>query len=76
MVLIGPGYAHYDLKTKVKSNLTEEEREQLMEAVQEVIQERFPGSNLIIDGDEFRANGGFRTWSIGYRYIVQIGFRF
>jgi hypothetical protein len=76
MVLIGPGIGWYDIRTKAEGNLTEEEREQLLDGVTDLLQQRFPGMNIVLDDESFNANGRISTTSIGFRYLLHIGFRF
>jgi hypothetical protein len=76
-VLIGPGVSSYKLSTKVEGDILDPARkEQLLEAVQELISEKFPGMDYVLGENEFDANGRINTWSLGYRYIIHIGFRF
>ena len=76
MVLIGPGLGFYDVKAKLEGNLDEEDKEQLYEALTELITQKFPGMNFVFADDELDGNGALRTTSIGFRYLIHIGFRF
>ncbi len=76
MILIGPGISHYNLKALVDSNLTPEEKEKLYEKINDALEDRFPGYSLIIKEGEFKKNGAVNTVSFGYRYMIQVGFRF
>lgn len=38
--------------------------------------QKFPGMNYVFADKEFNANGVIRTTSIGFRYLVHIGFAF
>jgi hypothetical protein len=76
MVLIGPGISGYDLKAKISGDLTELERENLQEALKQLISQKFPGMNYVFADKEFNGNGVINTTSIGFRYLVHIGFAF
>ena len=76
LLLIGPGVSAYDVKSKFASSLTEAEKEKLRDAVQQVITQRFPGLNYVLGDDELDGNGAMNTTSLGFRYIVHIGFVF
>jgi hypothetical protein len=76
LVLVGPGLSSYNLKTKINGNLKIEEREQLQEALQQLIQQKFPGMNVVMADKSIDASGVLNTWSIGYRYLVHIGYHF
>jgi hypothetical protein len=76
LVLIGPGISSYDLKSKIDGNLTEEEKANLQDALKQTITQKFPGMNYIFAGKEFNGNGTISTTSLGFRYMVHVGFGF
>lgn len=76
MVLIGPGIGWYDIQAKAEGNLSDAERDQVLDALQDLLQQRFPGMNYVLSDKEFNANGRIKTTSIGFRYLIHIGFRF
>lgn len=76
LVLIGPGVSVYKVNAKFGGDLTEEQRAQLREAVQDILTQRFPGMNYVLGDKELNANGALKTTSVGFRYIVHIGFVF
>jgi hypothetical protein len=76
MVLIGPGISTYNLKAKIDGNLTDQERQKLQDVLKQVITQKFPGMNYVFADKEFNANGTLNTTSIGFRYLIHIGFAF
>lgn len=76
LVLIGPGVGFYKINTSTESNLTDEQLEQLHQAIIDKIQEKFPGFNYVFDGKALDSQGSLTTSSLGFRYIVHIGFAF
>ena len=76
LVLVGPGYAIYRYKVKWDTNLSGQSKEQLLDAMQQLLTQKFPGMNYVFADKEFDANGAIRTNSIGYRYMIHIGFAF
>ena len=76
MVLIGPGISGYDLKAKIKGDLTDAERENLQDALKQLISQKFPGMNYVFADHEFNSSGVLNTTSIGFRYLIHIGFAF
>ena len=76
MLLIGPGISAYNVNSKLGSTLTEAEKEQLRDAIQDVLTQRFPGLNYVLGDDELDGNGVLNTTSFGFRYIIHIGFTF
>jgi hypothetical protein len=76
MVLIGPGISSYYLTAKFDGNLNEEDRGQLRDAVQQIITQKFPGMNYVLGDKELNANGILKTWDLGFRYMIHIGYIF
>jgi len=56
--------------------LTAEDEEMLLEKLNEMLQEKFPGSDIMIKGDGFDATKSSWTSTAMLRYIINIGFRF
>lgn len=76
MILIGPGISAYNLKASIGSNLTPADRQKLLDAINDALTEKFPGWGGVIDDGDFQSKGSTNTTTLGYRYMVQIGFRF
>jgi hypothetical protein len=76
LVMVGPGMGIYNVKAQFDSDLTEGEKEQLRQALSDVISNRFPGMNYVLDGKQLDANGKLGVTSVGFRYIIHIGFSF
>jgi hypothetical protein len=76
MVLIGPGMGFYKVNAKFDSNLTDAEKEQLKQALTDVLTEKFPGMDIVFDNKELDASGRLNVTSLGFRYIIHVGFRF
>jgi hypothetical protein len=76
LVLIGPGVSGYNVNAKLSSSLTDAEKDQLRAAIQKVLTQRFPGLNYVLEDNELNSSGVMNTTSIGYRYIIHIGFAF
>jgi len=75
-ILIGPGISNYNLKATLDGNLSESDREKLLEAINDALTERFPNWGQLVDDGEFQSKGSTNTTTWGYRYMIQIGFRF
>jgi hypothetical protein len=75
-VTIGPGFGFYNVKAKFDSDLTEAQKEQLRQALGDVITQKFPGMDIVFEDEEIQANGRMNTTSLGFRYIIHIGFNF
>ena len=77
LVLIGPGVGWYALDAKASgTGLTEEEKEKLQEAILEVIEEKFPGLDYSLDDDKLESDGTLRQTTLGFRYLIHIGYTF
>jgi len=77
LVLVGPGFANYKLhSTSSGVDLSDENRTQLQDAVEQLLTQKFPGMNYVFSEKTFDADGRINTWSVGYRYLMHIGFRF
>jgi hypothetical protein len=78
MILIGPGVAAYKLKADVGGNLSDEDRQLFFDKLNEALKDKFPGYSGTVGNDtgEFQKTGVKSTTSLGYRYMIQIGYRF
>lgn len=75
-VLVGPGISSYRLSTTIDGNLNPGEKEELQSAIQQLIQQKFPGMNFVFADEEINASGVLNTWSLGFRYLIHVGFNF
>lgn len=78
MILVGPGIAGYKLKADVGGNLSDEDRQLFFDKLNEALKDKFPGYSGTVGNDsgEFQKTGAKSTTSLGYRYMIQIGYRF
>jgi hypothetical protein len=76
LILLGPGVSLYSLNAKLGSNLSPEDQQKFYKALNDALATKFPGYDVIIDDGEFKTNGSSKTTSLGYRYMINIGFRF
>ena len=78
MILLGPGVARYKLKANVGGNLSDEDRQLFFDKLNEALKDKFPGYSGTVGNDsgEFQKKGTKSTTSAGYRYMIQIGYRF
>lgn len=75
-VLMGPGIAFYHFETSVGSNLSEEDQDEINNIINDYLSENFPGYDRLFDAGEFQQTGSTGTLSMGFRYVVTVGFRF
>jgi hypothetical protein len=76
MILFGPGVSVYTAKVKLSSNLSPDQESELFTKINEKLQEKIPGYSLVVKPGTFERSGSVKTTSMGYRYIVMLGFRF
>ena len=76
MILMGPGWWYFSMKTNFDTTLTPEDESALLEKLNEMLKEKFPGSDLVIQGGGFEAKRSSWTSIPGFRYMINLGFRF
>ena len=76
MILLGPGISAYNLKASLANNLSQADRERLFEAINDALADKFPGYDVAINQGEFQKKGSTNSTNLGYRYMIQLGFRF
>ena len=76
MVLLGPGLGTYNFKTGFSNNLSDAAKQKILEALDGALAEKFPGYGIIVNEEEFKKTGSTDRTTIGYRYMIQLGFRF
>jgi len=76
LILVGPGIGFYDLTVGFNSNLTDDQKRAMYEALENRFGDRIPGLDYIFSQTEFSRTGNVSLTSIGFRYIVHIGYRF
>lgn len=76
LILIGPGYGFYNLKVNIQTDLSADDESKLYEVISDYLTKKIPGFSQVIDGDGFSKSGSEKTSTLGYRYMVMIGYRF
>jgi len=76
LVMIGPGLGFYNYKATFESNVDPANKQQILAALKQAVTQKFPGMNYVFSDKEINGDGVLKTTSIGYRYIVHIGFAF
>jgi hypothetical protein len=76
LILIGPGMANYSIKASVNTTLSAEDQSELFKLIHDALADKIPGYDLVIDDMEFEKSGSTNTTSFGFRYMINLGFRF
>ncbi len=76
MILMGPGLWYFNLKSTFDTDLSAEDETMLLEQLNAMLQEKFPGSDFVFTGEGLDATKNSSTSTMGFRYMINIGFRF
>lgn len=78
MILIGPSYAGYKVKMQFEgdSNIPEDEISDTLKALRDILVEKYPWLKTLVDEGEIDVKSGRTHWGLGFRYVLQVGYRF
>ena len=76
LILMGPGFGFYSVKANVGTNMSTEDESKLFQKLNEILADRIPGYDKVIEAGEFSRKGTYNTEGIGFRYLVRVGYRF
>ena len=76
LLLIGPGVGFYNYDVKFDSNIDAETKDQILDGLEQLLTQKFPGMNYVFSDSHINANGSMRSNNLGYRYIIHVGFAF
>jgi hypothetical protein len=76
MILMGPGLWFFKVKSRFETTLDPEDQEMLLEQLNEMLKNKFPGSDYVFTGGSVEAKKTTSTATMGLRYMINLGFRF
>jgi hypothetical protein len=76
LILLGPGVTAYSIKTELNTSLTPDAESELFQAINDALSEKIPGYSSVIKPSTFNSKGSIQTTSVGFRYLIHIGYRF
>lgn len=76
LILMGPSLTRYIFDLELDAGVALDPDSEYYNDVKDILNFIIPGSGIILDGQEFSEHGKLGFNSIGFRYGVQIGFRF
>lgn len=76
MVLAGPGIGFYQVNAGLATTLPENQKGPFFDQLNTYLQEKIPGFNKVLGEGSLRSNGNYKTTAIGFRYMINVGFRF
>jgi len=75
-VLIGPAVSYYGGSTIISGNINRAEMQEVYQEIYEKLQSQFPPMNNLFVSHDFQNSGQLSLFSVGFRYLVQVGFHF
>jgi len=76
MVLAGPGIGFYQVNAALATTLPENQKGPFFDQLNNYLQEKIPGFNRVLGEGSLRSNGNYKTTALGFRYMINVGFRF
>lgn len=76
LVMVGPGLGFYKYKATFDGNIDPAKKEQLFDGLKQLLVQKYPGMNFVFSDTEIESDGVMTKSTIGYRYLIQIGFVF
>jgi len=76
LIFLGPSFSAYRGKIVLDGDLTIEEKGEYYETIRDIIFDRFPGLDKIVEKGKVEKNGIATTMGFGLRYMIQIGYIF
>lgn len=75
-VLIGPALSYYGGGVDLSGNINLEKLQEINAEFYDKLKEKYPMIGDIVVNKSFKQNGKLSFLSVGFRYLVQIGFHF
>jgi hypothetical protein len=76
LILLGPGFGFYGVKTKLGTTLDPEKESEFFDKLNQILADKIPGYEKVIEPGDFSKSGTYNTQSVGFRYLIRIGYRF
>ena len=74
-VLFGPAISSYYFSLKLNGSTSGNQSEQVQEIL-DAIKQKYPILKDLTNGEKVSSSGVSNFWSLGFRYVIQIGYRF
>lgn len=74
--MFGPGLAFYKTGIGLDTELSAEDEILLLEKINEILSDRIPGFNNVVSGNGIEKVGNTNTTNFGYRFLINIAYRF
>lgn len=76
IIFLGPGIGRYKIDVSLNSSLNVNDREFILENLNDLIAKKIPGYNIVVNSENFKTNGKVDVNTLGYRFMINLGYRF
>jgi len=76
IIAVGPGIGNYKFKASLSSSLSAADESILYEQLNQLISNKIPGYNIVFENDNLKKNGIASINTLGYRFMINLGYRF
>lgn len=76
MILMGPGLWFFKVETDFNTSMPPEDEAALLDKINGLLEEKFPGKDLVLTGEGLDVKKVNSTQTMGLRYMINLGFRF
>ena len=76
MILLGPGVGFYKWNASLDTTLSAEDSALFFDKLNAALEAKFPGYDGTLGEGDFQKKGAKSSTSVGYRYLIQVGYRF
>ena len=76
LIFMGPSLSAYMGKIYLDGEVTIEEQGEYLEKIRDILFDKFPGLDKLVDKPIVKVSGATTTMGFGLRYMIQLGYRF
>lgn len=76
LILVGPSLSYYNGNISVETNIELDKESETYQRLHDLILDKYPWLETFIELDAINSGGKFDATGIGFRYVIQIGYRF
>ncbi len=78
LILVGPSYGGYRVNMDVVGDVKppDDDLDETLEALRDLLFAKYPWLETLIDEGQIDVRGNKTHWGMGFRYVLQIGYRF
>ena len=76
IIFLGPGIGQYKVETDLNTSLNVNDKKFILENLNDLIARKIPGYNIAINSENFKTNGKVDSNTLGYRFMINLGYRF